>query len=269
MEEQKKQKYIKTKEDCNTEAYDLRNNQVMKYLRNPDAFKFTVGDILIKKTRSFIKKSDLHEREEVWVTEKINNFSDAPKKYLYAFENELGIGYVRQLKADGQGYTTYMMCTANLDPDNVRFEVDPDYADTMLLGGDTDVLQPNDAYLQAKKYREDAMNTNRKMLVNTRTTQRVKEWFKTLKVGDEFWCGGTFDQLTERKYQVTNIVLRPDVDPNNAYSGDDSYIETKIIIPSGPSYAPNRNGLRNFLHKKISMKTPVPMRDINASNKDS
>ena len=96
-------KYEKTQEDIRREQDDLRSSPIMRFLRNRDAFKFKVGDVLIKQTANRWLDSD----DSKWKTD--THIVGTPKKYLYAFENELGIGYIRQFKTDGSGFVNTLV----------------------------------------------------------------------------------------------------------------------------------------------------------------
>src|SRR5206468_3542273 len=96
-----------------------------------------------------------------WVTDCVSAHSKAPKKFVYVYENELGIGYVKQLKADGSGFTSYMCCMANIDPAYTRFTIDPEYADHLLLSDGEQEFTPGDQFLYDKKLREDVKKFNK------------------------------------------------------------------------------------------------------------
>ena len=72
--------YTKTAADTKREASDIRNSPIMRFLKNQDHFKFNIGDILVRQTKY---TGD-------WVTTVTPGVA-APKKFMYVFENELGI----------------------------------------------------------------------------------------------------------------------------------------------------------------------------------
>jgi hypothetical protein len=196
--------YEKTQNDIKREENDLKSNAVMRWILNQDVFKFNVGDILIKKTRVWRWDPHAHPLKGGWETEVINSTTNAPKKYIYAFENKLGIGYLRQLKVSGDGYCDTLICVANFDPDNTRFELDPDFVDHTLLGEGE--FTHNQEYLSKKKFREEAIAANRKILEKTSSKKGLRKLFLGFKPGDILWYGDTFDQLSTRKYIVKEII---------------------------------------------------------------
>ena len=79
-----KLEYVKTSKDANTEKNDLAGNQVVKFIKNQEAFKFNIGDILIMQNR--VWRTD----KEEWVTKSTSYTTSTPTKYMYVFENEVG-----------------------------------------------------------------------------------------------------------------------------------------------------------------------------------
>ena len=84
-----KLKYEKTHSDRAREVSDIRRSPIMRFLKHQDYFKFNIGDVLVKQRR-FTLNSE-------WETEVVVGVNTA-KKFMYVFENELGIGYVKQLR---------------------------------------------------------------------------------------------------------------------------------------------------------------------------
>lgn len=274
--------YEKTDDDKRREENDLRSNPLMRWLQNQDAFKFNPGDILIKKNRSYSYNHHANVREDKWVTEAINKNTGAPKKYVYAFENKLGIGYLRQLKADGSGFCGTLICVANFDPENTKLELDPDFLDHTLIGEGE--FQPNVEYLAKKKFRQEAMDANKKLLIKTSSEKQLIQWYTSLKVGDEFWFGQTFDEFAENKYQVTKIIqeqapVRPTPgtwsyadtrDTSTKYRLAERMgkewvkIEVKILESNHPYHKAGSTqyfDVSAFSWKKVSMTQPHPMKD--------
>src|ERR1035437_2383731 len=116
--------YIKTKQDSDREARDSILNQTVKFIKHQEAFKFNIGDIVIMQYRN---------TDGSWRTKATSNATDAPTKFMYVFENEVGIGYIKQLRAGGKGFTTLTTCVADIDPQSTRIILDPDLVDHMLL----------------------------------------------------------------------------------------------------------------------------------------
>jgi hypothetical protein len=197
-------KYEKTPDDISREKSDLKSSPIMRFLRNQEYFKFNIGDVLIKQTR--------WGSERDWKTDQTGVGS--PKKFIYVFENELGIGYVKQLKVDGTGFTSNLVCMANFEIETTRFTLDPEYVDHILLDGDEGFAYNKD-YLHKREFRDEAIKRNKLLLVKTGSAKKTIAWFDTLKVGDTFWYGDTFDELVKNKHVVTVV---KDEDPSHAPS---------------------------------------------------
>jgi hypothetical protein len=255
--------YKKTPQDKAREKSDLETSPVMRFLLSKEQNKFNIGDILIKQTRI--------NREAEWATETVKGVG-APKKYMYVFENKLKIGYIKQLRVDGTGFTSNLICVANFDPDFSRFIIDPEFATHMLIGEDK--FEYNEEYLAKKAYRGEAMKKNAAHLVNTRNPSKRLDWFEGLKVGDKFWYGNTYEEMIDNEYTVTKI----DDKPKNSISGhikdrmgDDFGYMTKMrtIFASRTQLATdNKFTTQNLMFtsdhfhwSKVSTKQPEPLSD--------
>lgn len=260
-------KYEKSKEDEQKEKRDLKYNHIMQFLQNQENLKFKIGDILIKQNR--YTKHNGHDYDFYWEHEK-HPTTKCPKKYMYVFENELGIGYVKQLKVDGTGFTTTLLCLANIDHRNTKFTIDPEYVDHIILNDGVD-FQHNREYLEKRKFREAAMAANKNILLNTKSPKELLEWMKALKAGDIFWAGETYDELSDNAYEVTKIEYMPSTDLANhiihmlhangiATPCDIPKVEVKTL---DKSYGAWRRffHINNLLNLKLTMQKPFPLED--------
>jgi hypothetical protein len=235
-------KYEKTVDDRAREISDIKRNPICRFLKNQEVFRFNVGDVVIKQKRDTMDKE--------WETEVIPGVK-SPRKFMYVFENEVDVGYLKPLRVDGTGFTTELVCAANFNPDYVRFVLDPDFVDHMLIGDED--FEYNKSYLNKRAYREEAIKNNKKILVHTRSTKKRTEWINSLKVGDEFWMGDTFDELPNCKY-----VVEQTVSPSNPET-----IRIKVISHWN-QYRVGRSEMYDmvwFIHRYVSMVQPFPMED--------
>lgn len=237
-----KLKYEKTVEDRGREIGDLKRNPICRFLKNQEAFKFNIGDIVIKQKRLTLNSE--------WETEVIPGVK-SPKKFMYVFENEVGIGYMKPLRVDGSGFTSEIVMTANFDPDYVRFQLDPDFVDHMLIGDDD--FEYNKLYVSKKAFREEAIKSNKKILTKTKATAKRLEWLASLKTGDEFWMGDTFDDLPHCKYRVKRALT--DEHP--------LYIHVEIIDHIDYTKLNTTRDLNEgyFTFRYVTMKQPFPVED--------
>jgi hypothetical protein len=195
-----KLQYDKTADDLKKEKGDLENIPTLRYLRHQDSYKFNIGDVLIKQ----VSYGGYGTTPEEWRTERSSS-TGAPTKFMYVFENELGVGYIKQLKIDGSGFTNTLHCVASLDPLCTRLSLDPEYVDHMLLGDGGD-FQYNREYVDKKSFRQEAITRNKKLLVNVTSAKKRLEWVHQLKVGDTFWAAYRWDTVTTTEpYTITSI----------------------------------------------------------------
>jgi len=207
-----KLKYTKTKEDISREAVDLRDNQTIKFMKHQEAFKFNVGDIVVMQYTYGDGK---------W-NSRTNGANKVPVKYMYVFENEIGIGYIKQLKADGSGFTTLTTCVADLDPNSTRLILDPDFVDHLLLSDAGEEFDYSKMHTDRASFRKAAIEKNKKLLVDLSTPELRLSWFKSLKVGDAMWISNySWDDVVERPGMITDLLLKKN-------PADDSVVLVKI-----------------------------------------
>lgn len=193
--------YVKTKKDKAVIAANADTNPVVIYLRNKENMQFKAGDILV-----LHYKDHDHNDKEVWTAS--THTSGAPKKYLYAFEDDVGLGYVKLFKADGKlSETPEALTEFNLDC--ARFSLDPQYADHLMIGdGEFD---PTETQNEMKKFRASAILKNRKLKMPTNNAYELIEWIKTLKVGDTLYNGSNIPSMVANQYKIAKINLKTTV----------------------------------------------------------
>jgi len=231
-----KLKYTKTPDDINREKSDIARSPIMRFLKNQEHFKFNIGDIVVKQRKIFGTNE--------WHTELIPGVK-SPKKFMYVFENELGIGYMKQLRVDGTGFTSTLVCTANFDPDSVRFVLDPEFVDHVLLGDED--FEHNKEYKNKKAFRDEAIKKNKKILVNTRKLKTRMDWISNLKIGDVFWVGDKFDDMVHNNFKVVETVTneRP---------------LTIMVVSLVTGYTRTFDE-DFFVWRRVTMQPPFPMED--------
>lgn len=254
-----KLEYVKTADDAEREQSDIKTCPIQRYMKNQDQFRFNIGDILIKSTKWY---GGMRE----WHTE-CTAGTGTPTKFMYVFENELGIGYIKQLKVDGTGFTNSLICTSNFDPDNVKLMLDPDYVDHILLGGDEE-FQYNSDYLDKKAFRLEAAAKNKKLLIGTQSVKTRLVWFHGLKVGDIFWCGSNINELEGNHYCVTSI--RDDPKDRAPKFMQDDLANMVKLMPSYRMITVEHNGDKyntmqytqdHFAWRKVTATQPHPSKD--------
>lgn len=252
--------YKKNKKDLQREKNDLESNKIMIYLKNKDKFKFSIGDILIQKIPSNPVHAYSHGEDLKWVTVKANKIYDIPKRFLYAFENELGIGYIKQLSIDGKSFVSRLICLANIDPRYTTFEVDPEYSDCMLLGNNF-IEQINSTYNDIKNFRKNAIFHNKKILVKRKN---IEKWANNLNIGDVFYAGWSHEQFCSSRWEIVKITKTPWDQLDNYERLLNPKMENKAIVYITAINRDNITkefGLPELKRLKVSSQVPFNLKD--------
>lgn len=248
-------KYEKSPEDAKREESDLQHDVILRWIKDRELFRFNVGDVLIRQTKWGTE----------WKTETIG-VNETPVKYVYVFENELGIGYLKQLRSGGSGFAKTLLCVTELDPARSRLVLDPEYADHLIIGdGEFDYSAD---YLNKKKYRAEAIKKNNQLALDTKNFKKLYEWFSNLKVGDEYWYGWSYDRMTH--YRVISITDEP-VNMLTYYIKETFGEEAVKLITKnrkieaefvGDTYNRKRaETITSFFHYKLMLQKPFSLRD--------
>jgi hypothetical protein len=190
-----KLKYIKTDDDIEREERDLHLNQTVRFVKYQEAFKFNIGDIVIMQ----------YKCAGGWRTKTTTGTTDVPVKFMYVFENEVGIGYIKQLRVNGGGFTTLMTCVADINPEDTRLILDPELVDHLLLSDKGEEFDYSIAHAQKMAFRKEAVEKNKKLLLDLSTPEARVKWFYSLKKGDIVWAGRDWDSIINDPQEVTDI----------------------------------------------------------------
>jgi len=207
--------YTASKADMESIRIQNKRNPVAKYLRNIANNKFSIGDILNMQIMNY---------EDTWGTQMISEKTTVPAKYIYIHEDNLGIGYVKKYTADCSRVSDGVLSLAEMNLDRVRFVVDSDYADHMLLNAD----QPfniSAKFDEAKKTRERVKKLNAKIAISgTR-----EEILSSFKKGDRFWHSWDLSCLRAEEHEVKSIKRYKPKDTSNWASHRKLVIKTRTI----------------------------------------
>ncbi len=212
-------KYDITPEDIAIMEHDLKSDRTLKHLRNMSFYKFSIGDVLVRENKSY---SEDINGEKIWRTE--TGSGDIPHKYVYIFENELNVGYIRRLSVNGRKFVDKPICITELDPDETRFKLDPEYADHMLLsaGEDTE-FDASSRYDELKKRREALYRRNKKLAIPIPDLPAALAWMKTLNIGDQLWWGHSINNIYKEPYYIEEVNLTGTVATVNKFSWNQVY----------------------------------------------
>jgi hypothetical protein len=196
-------KYEVTQEDRDTMTRDMTTDKTLKHLRDLSFYKFSIGDVLVRRDRH--RKWDNGNDSYEWKTSIAQ--CGLPHKYVYVFENELGVGYIRRLSVNGRKFVDRPICVTEFDPDQVKFELDPEYADHMLLSHEDDDFDTKSRYDEVKRKREQINRKNKKLALVMPDEAAAIDWMSKLKVGDHFWYGYSVTNISKDPFYVHEISL--------------------------------------------------------------
>jgi|GEM_PF-6481285 len=254
-----------SQKDKDSIKYQDENNAIVRYLRNQDHLRFQIGDVLVRQKKSW-RQTD----KEVWETETVSSVSKAPKKFVYVAENQYGVGYIKQLKANGKGFTEGdVICLANIEFGYTRYVVDPDFQDHMLLDGDQTKFEYNTTFKEDRARRQSILKDNKKLLEPTTTALDIENIVKKLVPGDQLWVGYDVYQCVRSNYTVKAIRNKPlnqlihwaqqqwDKTTANCY---------EIVVEFQDSYDPKKTRTDTWdtfrlLNQKVITVPPTPFED--------
>lgn len=176
----------------------LESNKIRRWMQQKELMRFEVGDVVIK----LLKHRDYQTQEESWKPENINSDTKMAQRYVYVFEDEYGIGYLKRLKLANGKLGQELICLTDFDFNSTRFEVDPEYAEHVLLDAEFDIKKIHKASLVQRKI---ITKMNRKVGMKPKTLQDFNDFFDKLKVGDTFWTTADFTGRYTQEHKLTKL----------------------------------------------------------------
>lgn len=149
-----------------------------------DVSRFKDGDYLI----AFRRSSGYHESRDVQVT----NSYGAPKKFQVVAVDKHGIPYMKELNKAGQP-TGRLIQSVRIDGGyrelkygDFRFEVDPDYADSIIMM-DEENFDPSAIHRDKGQLHKEITKHNKSIKVRVSDPPTLISFLQNLKVGDVLW----------------------------------------------------------------------------------
>ena len=188
-----------TKED--KEALDnmIKHNHVRAYLKAKENMKFEIGDVILK--YHYSRYSD----KPGWEAEKLHNSDNSkmPQRYVYIHEDDCGIGYFKKLKVSDGTLGVELFCMTDEVSEDVKFEVDPEYAEHNLLGVDFNI---KDLHKQSLEQQKIVTKMNRKNGIKPQKLSEANAFFANMKKGDVFYESHNFTGKYYYKKTFTKLV---------------------------------------------------------------
>jgi hypothetical protein len=254
------------------EIQQLReNNPVCRYLDMMENCKFSIGDILVK----YSGRKDWNNSGKIrWELEMLSPNSTMPKRYVYVYEDKHGVGFVKRLNIKTGELCKETICLADVvgtHSNLTKFQVDPEYMDSVLLGdGSFDIKKLHKQSLE-KKQRVKELNKSA-AFVSSKLSE-VNNFLSQIKAGDTLYysrnkdysgncfrelkvdkmaksCIARLDQYTKQHY--TDVVNSGKfiIDDNKVYR----FIETNIWVDDSVSSL-------DFLDTAIWLNKPIELKD--------
>lgn len=177
--------------------------------------QFKVGDFLI-----------LHIKKYDGTLKPSTNSYGALNKFKVVHVSEGGMPFVKRVNKDGNLNKTVMSCTGQLlldedtilDPENYHhynewniepveliFQLDPDYADALILQGAYD---PGQLHRERKEAWKAITDHNKSLKVDTKSLNKVIAFFKSLKAGATFWTSSENYYCVQEITHVTKTQIK-------------------------------------------------------------
>lgn len=144
-----------------------------------DVAKFKTGDFLI----AFRPATSYSKRQQV------TNSYGAPKKFTVVHTCRFGVPYMKELNKKGNP-VGQMICPLKFDggtrmvkATDFEFEVDPDYADAIIMMDEENYDAANIHKVKSDTFKE-ITNHNKSLKVNCHDSVTLLKFLKNLKVGD-------------------------------------------------------------------------------------
>lgn len=151
--------------------------------------KFKTGDFLIA----------FHPQTQYSARQQITNSYGAPKKFTVIHTDKYGIPYMKELNKNGTPVGRLISAVRFDDANrarvntniervntNIEFEVDPDYADAIIMADEENYDAANIHKIKSETFKE-ITKYNKSIKVKFKTNVDLLQFLKTLKVGDVFW----------------------------------------------------------------------------------
>lgn len=168
-------------------------NPVRKWMEFSKTHNFEVGDVLIR----------LNLRGDKWEPQPISYDNKMPQRFVYIHQDEYGIGWIKTLRVSDGELGSELICLTDVVSDEVKFEVDPEYAEHALLDADFDIKKLHKRSLEARKLVSKA---NKKIGTKFKTLSEANLFFSTMQVGDKFWISQDYTGRWIEECTLTKIV---------------------------------------------------------------
>lgn len=136
------------------------------------------------------------------MTLQINSYG-APVKYKVVHSSKHGVPFIKKVSKKGDPIGGLLTCMGSLETDEYRmsgqkfnFELDPDYADSLLL---QDQYDPSTLHKSKKDIWKSVTEHNKAYRIKTWDLKDVVAYFNTINIGDMLWTSNTGSYFVQDK----------------------------------------------------------------------
>mgnify|MGYP003498143637 CR=1 FL=1 len=180
----------------------LQNNKVRQWIEYKSNMKFEVGDVLICK----YLRTDYTTKQDYWDIENIVSSNKMPQRYVYIYEDENGIGFMKRLRLSNGTLGKELLCMTEFNLSDTRFEVDPEYAESQLLDTDFSIKE---LHKKANENKNIVVKMNRKIGKKLATMEDHNTYFDTISVGDKIYTTLDYTGRYTRIYDIVDMKKVP------------------------------------------------------------
>jgi len=135
------------------------------------------------------------------------NSYGAPVKYKVVHSSKHGVPFIKKVSKKGTPVGKLYTCMGSLDTDDYRmpgqkfqFELDPDYADSILL---EDQYDPSQLHKSKKDIWKAVTDHNKANKVKTNEVKDAISFFHTVNIGDVIWTSNVGSYFVQDKKSMT------------------------------------------------------------------
>jgi hypothetical protein len=187
-----------------SELKDLQDakdsNLVRRYMAAKPQLEFEVGDVLIKKYSHYTSPYTPNK----WITESISNSNKMAQRYVVIHKDEYDIIYIKRMRVKDATLSSDVIALTSFDFNSCMFQVDPEFAETVFLGGEFDLKNLHKQSLEARK---NISKVNRKIGKKSNSLKELNDFFAALKSGAKFWTTQDYTAQYVTEYEFINAKI--------------------------------------------------------------
>jgi hypothetical protein len=168
------------------------NKQYEAILRTLESAKqFNLGDYMVLYVSDYQGKMQLQ-----------NNSYGAPIKYKVVFTDAQGVPFIKKVNKKGEPMGRLYSCVGTVNDDyrmmnqSFQFELDPDFADSILL---QDGYDPSQLHKTKKDIWKAVTDHNKACKIPTQELKDVITFFQTVEIGDTLWTSNIGHYMVQDK----------------------------------------------------------------------